>query len=64
MLPQICFEIINSINTSTGYSGFQLKMRQLPKIISALIDAPAESTTAELGTQEIINHIHQLQCTV
>jgi hypothetical protein len=36
MLPPICFQIMNSLNTSTGTSPFQLHIGRSPRIIPPL----------------------------
>lgn len=40
-LPCIQFDIMNTINTSTGFSGFQLITGQSPRIITPLITTPS-----------------------
>jgi hypothetical protein len=48
-LPKICFQIMNSVNTSTGYSGFQLhlgcSLRLIPPISKEPLDNNAETPT-------------------
>jgi len=61
-LPLIQFQIMNSINGSTGYSSFQLLMGRLPRLIPPLLPA----TEASLGTEEgcVTELIKQLKCDV
>ena len=40
-LPQICFDMMNMINASTGFSGFQLMMGQSPRVIPPLLTIPS-----------------------
>jgi len=36
-LPRICFDIMNTVNASSGYSGFQLRLGRSPRIIPPLV---------------------------
>ena len=40
-LPQICFNMMNTVNTSMGFSGFQLMMGQSPRVIPLLLTIPS-----------------------
>lgn len=42
-LPRIRFDIMNTINSSTGFSGFQLKTSHLPRIVPPLLPFVPES---------------------
>jgi hypothetical protein len=54
-LPKICFDIMNSVNASTGFSPFQLC---LPHIIPPLVpDTPDMGTPAEIDAKMIISQI-------
>jgi hypothetical protein len=39
-LPRVCFDMMNTVNVSTGFSGFQLRMGRSPRVIPPLIVAP------------------------
>ncbi len=58
-LPRIRFSIMNTVNTSTGFSGFQLRMGCSPRMIPPLIpEALAPSITKEdLSAAQIIEMI-------
>jgi hypothetical protein len=49
-LPIICFNMMNTINASTGYSGFQLRMGRSPRVIPPLVPGSPE----EPGQEEIM----------
>ena len=42
-LPRVCFAIMNTINTSTGFSPFQLCMGRSPHLIHPLTTAPTDN---------------------
>jgi hypothetical protein len=52
-LPRIRFDIMNSVNTSTGYSGFQLRLGRSPRLIPPIVPdrLPAALTTTEEAQQ-------------
>jgi hypothetical protein len=57
-LPIIRFNIMNSVNTSTGYSGFQLHMGWSPRVISPLVPSHiGEPGMEEITAQDIISQI-------
>ena len=53
-LPQICFAIMNTVNASTGFSPFHLKMGRSPCLIPPLTPASTMVTTAEVDAPQII----------
>ena len=57
-LPWVCFNMLNTVNASTGFSGFQLKMGQslrlLPPILKSL---PTEIA----GTKEAVNAVDVIE---
>ena len=59
-LPRIRFNIMNTVNKSTGFSPFQLRLGRSPRLIPPLIQdqivLPLESS--ELAAQTIIDRIH------
>lgn len=56
-LPRTRFAIMNTVNASTGYSGFQLKTGRSPRIIPPLAPLPANATPEESTAQAIIARI-------
>jgi hypothetical protein len=56
-LPRIRFALMNTINTSTGYSPFQLKTGRSPRIIPPLVPNTENATPAETSAREIINRL-------
>ena len=55
-LPLIRFNIMNSINKSTGFSGFQLQMGRSPQI---LLPHFSLGDSGEIAAMEIINKLHE-----
>ena len=53
-LRRIQFAIMNTINASTGFSGFQLKTGRSPQIILPLIPLSADATTEQTTAHEIV----------
>ena len=53
-LPQIQFAIMNTVNTSTGFSGFQLKTGWSPQVIPPLIPLSANATAKQTTAHKII----------
>ena len=57
-LPQIHFAIMNTVNSSTGFSPFQLKTGRFPRLIPPLIPTTIPSTTAaEVDARLIISQL-------
>jgi hypothetical protein len=56
-LPRIRFQIMNTVNASTGFSGFQLHIGRSPRIIPPLIptELPAELQDAAETATTMIN---------
>src|ERR1700678_4146775 len=53
-LPLIRFNIMNSINKSTGFSGFQLQMGRSPQILPPLLPHFNPEDNDEIAAMEII----------
>jgi hypothetical protein len=54
-LPRVRFHIVNSVNKSTGYSGFQLRMGRSPRIIPPIVtNATTKLSEEEISAAEII----------
>jgi hypothetical protein len=56
-LPLVCFQIMNTVNASTGYSGFELWMGRSPRIIPPLVEPVAGSEPEEFHVAEIVERI-------
>ena len=60
-LPQVCFDIMNSINASTGFSNFQIHLgrspRLIPLIIPTTITPPTSSKEETEQAQKLISQI-------
>ena len=48
---------MNTVNASTGFSGFQLKTGQSPRIILPLIPLSVDATTEQTTAHEIVTHV-------
>jgi hypothetical protein len=61
-LPHIRFEIMNTVNASTGFSGFQLRMGRCPRIIPLLVPErlPTELTDVD-STERATALLEQIQ---
>ena len=53
-LPRIRFDIMNTVNASTGFSGFQLMTGQSPRIIPSLAALPPSPSPANVGDVDAI----------
>jgi hypothetical protein len=47
-LPRVRFALMNTVNTSTGFSPFQLKTGRSPRIIPPLVPLSADATSGEI----------------
>lgn len=57
-LPRVRFDMMNTMNASTGFSGFQLRMGRSPRVIPPLIVAPSRTATSEEKlAREIIDQL-------
>lgn len=61
-LPRVRFEIMNSVNRSTGFSNFQLKIGRSPRIIPPLVSSSFNSADAD--DVKASDAIHQLKTDV
>ena len=61
-LPRICFDTMNSVNASTGFSGFQIQLGHSPRLIPFIVPTTlTPSTTIQeesVCTWELITHLH------
>jgi Integrase zinc binding domain/Chromo (CHRromatin Organisation MOdifier) domain len=56
-LPRIRFNIMSTLNQSTGFSPFQLRFGKSPRIIPPLINTPSP-TSEHKSAQQIIEQLH------
>ena len=56
-LPRIRFAIMNTVNSSTGFTPFHLKTGRSPRVIPPLTPAPATETAAEVDARQIITRL-------
>ena len=61
-LPQVCFHMMNTINASTGFSGFHLKMGHSPRLIPPIITEPFSA--ANIDTKEALLMLKELEINV
>ena len=57
VLPRIRFQIMNTVNASTGYTGFQLQLRHFPRIVLPIVPStlPADLVDAGWTATSVIN---------
>ena len=58
-LPIIRFNIMNTINKSTGFSGFQLQMGRAPRVLPPLIPNFTPINDGEVLALNIIERLHK-----
>jgi len=56
-LPRIRFDMMNTVNSSIGFSPFQLRMGQSPRIIPPLVPVTSSATVAKVDAWHIINRL-------
>src|SRR5207244_1384308 len=56
-LPLVRFQIMNTMNASTGYSGFELRMGRSPRVIPPLVEPTASSEPEEFHVAEVMDQI-------
>ena len=56
-LPLIRFQIMNTVNASTGYSGFELRMGRSPRVIPPLVEPAAGGEPEEFHVAEVMEQI-------
>lgn len=61
-LPRVRFHMMNTVNASTGFSGFHLKMGRSPRLVPPISTEPF--STADLDTKEAILMLKQLEMDV
>jgi len=56
-LPRIRFDMMNTINKSTGFSPFQLRMGRSPRIIPPLVPATSNTTVTNINAWHVIRKL-------
>ncbi|GLB45211.1 putative retrotransposable element tf2 155 kda protein type 1-like [Lyophyllum shimeji] len=56
-LPRVRFEIMNTVNKSTGFSPFQLKTGRSPRVIPPLIAHPPSAEPEEVAARDIVERL-------
>ena len=56
-LPKICFDIVNTINKSTGFTPFQLCMGHSLCIIPPLVPAKSSATATDIDAWHVIQKL-------
>ncbi|CAA7258848.1 unnamed protein product [Cyclocybe aegerita] len=58
-LPKIRFDIMNTVNTSTGFSPFQLRLGRSPRLIPSLLtkQEPADASAEEKNAWDLIRKL-------
>ncbi|EDR02067.1 reverse transcriptase-RNase H-integrase [Laccaria bicolor S238N-H82] len=56
-LPRIRFDMMNTVNKSTGFSPFQLRMGRSPRIIPPLVPAKSNATVTDIDTWHVIRKL-------
>ena len=57
ILPKICFNIMNTVNKSTGFTPFQLHMGCSPQIIPSLVPAKLSATVTDIDAWHVIQKL-------
>jgi hypothetical protein len=56
-LPRIRFAIMNTVNASTGFSGFQLKTGRSPRLIPPIAPLPRDASVEHTNAHDIITRV-------
>ena len=56
-LPRVRFDMMNTINKSTGFTPFQLRFGQSPRVIPPLIPAKPSATVADIDAWHVIRRL-------
>ena len=58
VLPHIHFHMMNTINTSTGFTPFQLRMGQSQQLIPPILPLPKDASQEDISVRDIIRQLH------
>ena len=56
-LPRIRFHLMNTVNKSTGFTPFQLRMGRSPQLIPPLVPLPRNTSAEDILAHAIINKL-------
>jgi len=56
-LPRIHFHLMNTINKSTSFTPFQLRMGRSPRLIPPLVPLPRNASQEDISAHDIINKL-------
>ena len=56
-LPRIRFHLMNSVNKSTGFTPFQLRMGRSPRLIPPIVPLPPNATAEDISAHAIITKL-------
>jgi len=56
-LPKICFDLMNMVNKSTGFTPFQLHMGRSPCMILPLVPAKSSATVVDIDAWHVIRKL-------
>ena len=57
-LPRIHFNIMATLNKSTGYSPFQLRFGKSPRVLPPLVPLPPNPSREHVSAREVIQQVH------
>lgn len=57
-LPRVRFHMMSTLNKSTGYSGFQLRMGMNPRVMPPLVPADVPESQQEVDARAVIQQVH------
>jgi hypothetical protein len=60
-LPKICFDIMNTVNSSTGLTPFQLRFGKSPRILPPLPKPSTTQDTVDTTAREIVSRMSLLE---
>ena len=58
VLPHVCFHLMNSVNTSTGFSPFQLHMGRSPHLIPPFTATTPATPLYDAAASMLLERIH------
>jgi hypothetical protein len=59
VLPLVRFHMMNNVNASTGYSGFQLHIGRSPRVVPPLVQPTRDESKDEQAARKVIENIER-----
>ena len=56
-LPAVRFHMMNTVNKSTGYSGFQLRLGKSPRVLPPLLPLPPNASATYMDARRVIERL-------